>query len=207
MRLVVANDEDDMARPAGVVAHQPSEIDPRDSIRWDRPRRRIGPVAAVDQPNRRLEDAVRLTLRERRRREDRSYEPGSEPSVPAEPIDVEAVARRVRLDLEANRLAIGHAERRRVSLNRRIAAALDIPLRFGGACQLVLADDRTRAARADRAGARALGAREEGGRAHDRQHGKSSRDARVSNVDFSVFLSSLSSRRSSPNNYASWGCL
>ena len=49
LRLIVANDEDDMALAACIDARQPGDVHARDGRRGDVPRCGLGPVAAVDE--------------------------------------------------------------------------------------------------------------------------------------------------------------
>ena len=64
-------------------------------------------------------------------RADRGDQAGAEPVVVAEPVDVDAVVRRGRVDLEVDRLPLVDADVGGEALDARVAGPADVPL-LGG---------------------------------------------------------------------------
>ena len=167
---VVAHNERDLARPAGVVAHQPSDVDARDRRRRNGPRRRHRPVAAVDQTRRGVRKARRLALRQRRAGHDAGgLQARAVALVVAEPVDVDVVRSSRRLDLEPDRAALVDAHRRRVALDRRVAGARHLPRARRASRLLVLARERV--------GARGEARPRANAEHHDRRRRKSEQES------------------------------
>ncbi len=103
--VVVAYDEQDVARGARVEPNRPSDVDARHGVGWNVPGRGDRPVAAVDQASRCLGQASRLVLRKHDGRNHRRDVPSAIAPVITEPVDVDSVVGRGSLDLEVDRLA------------------------------------------------------------------------------------------------------
>ena len=142
--VVIAHHEDDVARASVVGSRGPCDVDAGCRVGRHAPGRRNAPVAAVDQVvvGRPVDErAIRLLGLGGARRVDRGDLPGPVALVVAEPVDVDAVIGRVRVDLELDRLALVHADLRRVPLDALVAGAVDIPFRSGRPGQAVLRGD------------------------------------------------------------------
>src|SRR4051794_18398958 len=172
MARVVADDKEDLARAAGVVANEMRDVQPGDGVAGSGPGGRDAPVAAVDQAGRRVGQARGLRLRKRRGRPQAgSDQPGSVALVIAQPQDVDVVGLRRRLDLEVDRLADVDAHRRREALNGAVADAVDLPVARWIARLAVLASHRVDHRRSAGTGSCSLAAGEDEWR-HDRGRGK-----------------------------------
>src|SRR5439155_24833918 len=114
---------------------------PRDGRRRNGPRRRLCPVAAIDQTGCCVRQARRLRLWESHRRPDGGDEPGSPATVIAHAIDVEPIGARGRVDLETNGLPLVDADVGRESLDAGVARAGDVPPARQIAGQSVFAGD------------------------------------------------------------------
>ncbi len=163
---VVAHDEHDLAVAAGVVAHQVGDVDARDRRARNGPRTRDRPVAAVDQAGGRVGAAGGLGRRTGRRQV-RGDQTRAIAAVVPQAQDVDVVVRGRRLDLERDRLALVHALRRRVALDRGIAVAVDLPVGRVLAGLRVLAGHRVRHGRRAR---RRVGRRRRPCKSDDREH-------------------------------------
>ena len=98
---VVAHDEHDMAGAASVGSDHLGKVDAGGGIGRHRPRSRHRPVAAVDQPGRRVVQATALRLRECCGGHNTGGDlAGAVAAVIPHAIDVEAIARRAGIDLE-----------------------------------------------------------------------------------------------------------
>ena len=78
-------------RRVAVLSNEAGDVDAGHRVARHRPRRRHRPVAAVEQPNAVIGQALRLLLRQRHRRLDRGDEPRAHAAVVAEAIDVDAI--------------------------------------------------------------------------------------------------------------------
>src|SRR5437773_7687149 len=121
-------------------------MDPRGRVRWDSPRCRVGPIAAVDQPGRPICQAGWLSMRQRCRELDaRRHPAGSHPRVVAHSIDVDSVCAGVCVDLEADSLTYVDADIGGEALDARITGRrADIPLAGRISRIRVLVGDRVR---------------------------------------------------------------
>ena len=139
---VVADDEHDVTGRADgrIPARGLRDIDARHRTGWHHPRRRDAPRAAIDQSAGGLGRARRLNLRQRRRRLHRVDLARAGAPVVAEPIDVDAVISRRRVDLEVDGAADIHAHVGGEPLNRGIPRSADVPIRIAG--QQILGQDR-----------------------------------------------------------------
>ena len=122
-RAVVAHHEDDVAL-AAVAADEVGEVDARDGIGRDRPRRGHRPASAVDETGGRLGRA--LALHPGREPGQRRHPACPVAAVPAEPVDVHPVAD-VGGDLELDGLALVVADVGGEALQVLIARAGDVP--------------------------------------------------------------------------------
>ena len=141
MARVVAHDEDHVARAARIRANELGDVDAGCRGRRYRPGCRDAPVSAVDESCRRVSQARRLMLRQRRRRRDRRHLAGPQTRVIPQSIDVDVIRRRVGRHLETDAAAFSDADIGRIALNRVVACPDDVPLAVGVSRQLVLADD------------------------------------------------------------------
>src|SRR6186713_1621003 len=145
MAGVIPDDEDDVARLAGVgavLADCPRDVDARDGAGRDRPGGRYTPVAAVDQAGSRVGKAIGLALWQAGGRLDRRNLPRALPAIVAKAIDVQAVVVGVRLHLERDGLPLVDAHVGGVALNRVVTGSDDVPLAGWIARLAVLGHDR-----------------------------------------------------------------
>ena len=124
-----------------VLADEAREVDPGHRVLRRRPGRGHRPVPAVVEARRGIAQALRLYLRERHRRRDGVDEASAESRVPAHAVDVDPVVRGLRLHLEEDGLAAVDADVVAEALDARVAPAVHVPLRRGGAGKLVLFND------------------------------------------------------------------
>src|SRR5262249_37034155 len=106
------------------------------------PGRRYGPVAAVEQPGARICYAGWLPMRRDPAGRDVRDLSRAPATVVAEPEDLDRVGGRVGGDLEGHGGSGGHADIGREALDRRVAAATDVPRGRPRAPAPVLPDDR-----------------------------------------------------------------
>ena len=139
--VVVSDDEVNVALPARVGSNELADIDAGHRRGRDVERRRLRPVAAIDQTRRCLRNTCRLLLGQRRAGSDRRNLPRSEPAVVPEAIDVDAIGGCVRLHLEVDRLAVVDAEGGCVPLDAVVPGPCDVPLAPRAAGERVLAGD------------------------------------------------------------------
>src|SRR5262249_38286741 len=120
LAIVVAHDEDHVARAACVVARQPRDVNAGHGA-GRRPRRGDAPAAAVDESGRFSRGAPRSLVLRVAERPERCDLACADAAVIPETIDVYAVAGRVGLYLEVDRLSRVDADIGREPLNGRIA--------------------------------------------------------------------------------------
>ena len=120
-------DEGDVALAARVRARQQGEVHPGDRRGGNVPRRGHSPVTAVEKPRGCIRQALRLPLRQARRRVDRGDGARSEALIPARAIDGDGVIRRRGVDLEVDPGSDVHAHVGREALDARVTGAHDVP--------------------------------------------------------------------------------
>ena len=135
------NDERDVTGAAVVEPHQARHVNAGDSSGRDRPGRGLRPVAAVDEPARRVGQAGRLRLWIAGLRREAGDKAGPVALVVAQAVDVNAVGRGRAVHLEAHGGAQVGTDVGREALQGVVTRADDIPLRLGGAGELVFARD------------------------------------------------------------------
>ncbi len=138
---VVAHDEDDRRRRAGVAASQECLVHTRHGGAGNVPRGGDRPVPAIDESGCRVREAAGLRLRQRRARRERRDATRAVSAVVPEAEDLNPVVARVRVDLERDGLTEVDAHPRREALDGRTAVLVDVPLRRWTTRQAVLARD------------------------------------------------------------------
>ena len=141
MAAVVSHDKRDLILAGGpILTHELGDVDARDSIRRHGPTGRNSPVAGVHFTGRRIAQRRRLVLHARVLK--RGDLTGAHAAIVAEPVNIDPIIVRIRIDLEVDRGAVIDADVGRESLDIRIARAVDAPLAFRIAEPLVLQNDR-----------------------------------------------------------------
>ena len=146
MARVITHDEGYVAVALRVGSNQMRKIDSGDRARWNGPRRRNRPVAAVHQFSGSIAEARRLRLRQRCRRRDAGHFARAHPAVVTHAVNVDRIRRRGGFDLEKNGLAGVDADIRGEALNAGVAGAVagDVPFARIVARQAVLRHYRVR---------------------------------------------------------------